>query len=57
MPTHNTHLKSLRQKEVDLCKSKASLVYIVNSRKTRATQKEPDSKRKKGVYMQTPGDS
>jgi hypothetical protein len=36
-----------RQRQVDLCKTEASLVYRVNSRTARATQRNPVSKTNK----------
>jgi hypothetical protein len=35
-----------RQRQVDLCEFKASLVYRVSSRIARATQRNPDWKKK-----------
>lgn len=39
------------QRQIDLCKYKASLAYIVSSRLARATQRDSVSKKKKRYYM------
>jgi hypothetical protein len=40
-----------RQRQVDLCEFKASLVYRASSRTARATQRNPVSKKKKKVLV------
>jgi hypothetical protein len=45
-----------RQRQVDFCEFKASLVYRVSSRIARATQKNPVSKKKK-KSKQTPNNN
>jgi hypothetical protein len=47
MVVHTSNQALGRQRQVDLCELKASLVYRVSSRTARATQKNPVSKKTK----------
>jgi hypothetical protein len=48
---NNNILIFRRQRQVDLCEFKASVVYRVSSRTARATQRNPVSKNKKTKQM------